>query len=157
MLEVGPPDSGMYIGWLNSAEQENSPPQAGSFVGVKIGGPTRVGHYFVPAYATAQAQKAKAPGPREHPPNISVEQRVGPVLLPQKLFDWKLVYDPASNDGKGAVEVTLGKESVTLAFKAGDKEKGAALDRFGLFTTHRGGSFVRIYFDDVSYTAKPSH
>jgi hypothetical protein len=154
MLEVGPPDSGMYIGWFNSAEKENSPPQAGSFLGVKIGGPTRVGHYFVPAYATAQAQKAKAAGPREHPPNISVEQRVGPVLLPQKVFDWKLVYDPAASGGKGAIEITLGKESVTLALKAGDKEKGAALDRFGLFTTHRGGSFVRIYFDDLTYTFK---
>ena len=26
-------------------------------------------------------------------------------------------------------------------------------DRFGLFTGHRGGSFVRIYFDDLKYTA----
>jgi hypothetical protein len=42
---------------------------------------------------------------------------------------------------------------VTLDLNDGDKAKGAALDRFGLFTTHRGGSFVRIYFDDLQYTA----
>jgi hypothetical protein len=154
VLEVGPPDSGIYIGWFNNAEKENSPPQAGNFVGVKIGGPTRVGHYFLPAYATAQTQKSKAVEARQHPPNISVEQRTGPVLVPQKMFDWKLLYDPAASGGNGAIKVTLGKESVTLALKDGDRAKGAALDRFGLFTTHRGGSFVRIYFDDVTYTAK---
>jgi hypothetical protein len=155
VLEVGPPDSGMYVGWFNSADQENSPPQAGSFVGVKIGGPTRVGHYFVPAYATTQTQKVKPPAPRQHPPNISVEQRTGPVLLPQKVFEWSLAYDPAANDGKGEIKVTLGNESVTLALKDGDKAKGATLDRFGIFTTHRGGSFVRLFFDDLSYTAVP--
>jgi hypothetical protein len=48
---------------------------------------------------------------------------------------------------------TLGEESVTLALKAGDKARGASLDRFGLFTGHRGGSFVRIYVDDLKYTA----
>jgi hypothetical protein len=153
ILEVGPPDSGMYLGWFNSAEKDNSPPQAGSFIGVKIGGPTRVGHYFLPAYATSQAKKPIVDQARQHPPNISVERGMGPVLVPQQAFDWKLVYDPAANSGKGAIKVTLGNESVTLALKDGDKAKGAALDRFGIFTTHRGGSFVRIYFDDLTYTA----
>jgi hypothetical protein len=157
VLEVGPPDSGMYIGWFNSAEKENSPPQAGNFVGVKIGGPTRVGHYFAPAYATAQEQKIVSKGPRQHPPNISVEQRTGPVLLPQKVFDWKLVYDPSANEGKGTIMVTLGNESVTFALKNDDRAKRATLDRFGVFTTHRGGSFVRIYFDDMTYTTKSAH
>jgi hypothetical protein len=154
VLEVGPPDSGMYIGWFNSAEKENSPQQAGSFVGVKIGGPTRVGHYFLPAYATALKQKPLDDKSRQHPPNISVEKGTGPVLVPQKVFDWKLVYDPKANNGNGAIEVQLGSESVTLVLKNSDKSKGASLDRFGLFTTHRGGSFVRIYFDDLTYTTK---
>ena len=43
--------------------------------------------------------------------------------------------------------------SVTLPLKPGDKAKGATLDRFGLFTTHIGGNFVRIYFDDLTYTS----
>ena len=33
------------------------------------------------------------------------------------------------------------------------QQKGAILDRFGLFTAHIGGSFVNIYFDDLEYTA----
>jgi len=51
--------------------------------------------------------------------------------------------------------VTLGDESVTLLLKDGDKQKGARFDRFGLFTAHRGGSYLKIYFDDLRYTAGP--
>jgi hypothetical protein len=152
ILTTAPPDSGIYIGWFNSEQKTLSPPQAGSFLAVKIGGPTRVGHYFLPAYATTQT-KLPDRGDKEHPPNISVERGQGPVLTPQKVFNWKLVYDPAANDGNGAIEVTLGDETVKLPLKPGDKAKGASFDRFGLFTTHRGGSFVKIYFDDLNYTA----
>lgn len=153
VLNVGPPDSGMYLGWFNSKEKVMSPPQAGQFVGIKVGGPTRVGHYFLPAYATAQAKPPTPTGSREHPPSISVDKGAGPVLVPQKVFPWKLAYDPAGAGGKGTIEATLGEESVTLTLRDGDKAKGANFDRFGLFTTHRGGSYVRIYFDDLAYTA----
>ncbi len=152
ILEVGPPDSGMYFGWFNSAEKEMSPAQAGQFLGVKIGGPTRIGHYFAPAYATTQ-DKLPEQGDLEQPPTIAVERGTGPVLVPRKVFEWKVVYDPSANGGKGEIEVTLGDESVKLPLKDGDKAKGAQFDRFGLFTNHRGGSFVKIYFDDFHYTA----
>ena len=153
VLSVGPPDSGMYLGWFNSAEKELSPPQAGQFIGAKIGGPTRVGHYFLPSYATKQDTPPKPTGTREHPATISVDKGAGPVLVPRKVFDWKVVYDPAGAGGKGTITATLGDQSVTLEMKPGDKAKGATLDRFGLFTTHRGGSYVKIYFDDLKYTA----
>src|SRR5439155_23697359 len=42
---TGSPDSGMLIGWFNS----HSPPGPKSlknFIGVRVEGPTRVGHYF---------------------------------------------------------------------------------------------------------------
>jgi hypothetical protein len=152
VLEAAPPDSGMYLGWFNSAEKENSPAQAGNFLGIKIGGPTRVGHYFVPAYATAQKGKPENRPGKEHTKRIIIESREGPVLVPQKTFDWKLVYDPAANNGKGAIEATLGSQSVVLPLKANDKAASASFDRFGLFTAHIGGSYVRIYFDDLSYT-----
>ncbi len=153
MLEAGPPDSGMYLGWFNGAHKENAPTQAGGFIGVRIGGPTRVGHYFVPAYATARGAPVERSGGREHPARVSVEPGTGPVLVPQRVFQWKLVYDPGAGGGRGAVQATLGNESVTLPLRPGDKAKGAALDRFGLSTVHIGGSFVRVYFDDLEYTA----
>ena len=175
MLAVGPPDSGMYLGWFHSAHKENAPQQAGDFVGVRIGGATRIGHYFAPAYATAlrpvsdratgdlrsagrrgrepAAQRVEGSVRREHPARVSVESREGPVLVPRQVFPWELVYDPDAAGGQGAIHATLGTESVTLPLKPGDKAKGATLDRFGLFTTHIGGNFVRIYFDDLTYTS----
>jgi hypothetical protein len=152
ILEAAPPDSGMYLGWFNSAEKENAPQQAGNFVGIKIGGPTRVGHYFAPAYATQKA-KVVRDETREHPKRVSVERSQASVLVPQKRFEWKLVYDPDGNGGSGEIHATLSGETVTLALKSGDRAAGGKFDRFGLFTTHVGGSYVRIYFDDLSYTA----
>jgi hypothetical protein len=151
-LMAAPPDSGMYLGWFNSAEKQDAPPQAGNFVGVKIGGPTRVGHYFVPAYATVKRTGREADAGRQHPKRVSVERNEGPLLVPQKEFDWELVYDPVGEGGKGSLRATLGTESVTLPLRRGDKSIGGFLDRFGLFTSHIGGSYVKIYFDDLEYT-----
>jgi hypothetical protein len=157
VLTVGSQDSGMYIGWFNSAEKEISPNQAGNFVGVKVGGPTKAGHYFLPAYATARPKESKIEIVGQHPEKVSVESKTGPVFVPEKVYDWKLIYNPAGNGGKGTVTATLGGESVTLNLKDGDQAKGASFDRFGLFTSHIGGSFVRIYFDDLKYTvARPA-
>jgi hypothetical protein len=153
VLNAGPPDSVVYLGWFNSADQENAPTQAGHFVGVKLGAPTKVGHYFLPAYATALPKGHKIVRDGQHPPNVSIARGQGPKFVPQKRYEWKLVYDPAGDGGKGTIEATLGDESVKLSLREGDKAKGARFDRFGLFTGHRGGSFVRIYFDDLKYTA----
>jgi hypothetical protein len=153
VLNVASQDSVVFLGWFNSSDKEHAPTQAGNFVGVKIGGPTRIGHYFLPAYATARPKGAKIEVVGQHPVNVSVDRGTGPVFVPEKAYEWKLVYDPAGNGGKGTITATLGDESVTLALKNGDKEKGASFDRFGLFTGNRGGSFVRIYFDDLKYTA----
>ena len=139
-LVTAGPDSDMFLGWFNSAGKDRSPADAGPFVGVHVGGPTRIGHYFIPVLVTAQGTMAK------------VDQ--GPVLTPGKVFDWSLVYDPAANDGNGAIRVTLGKESVTLALKPGQKAQGARLDRFGLFTSTAGGQMVKIYLDDLTYTSE---
>jgi hypothetical protein len=153
MLKSSSQDCGMYFGWFNSADKDNSPVQAGNFLGVKVGGPTHVGHYFVPAYATAKETPIARRGVENHPLNVAIERRQGPIIEPGKIYDWKLLYDPDANDGKGQIQVTLGGESVSLPLREGDKAKGADFDRFGLFTNHIGGSFVKIYFDDLTYTA----
>ena len=138
-LVTAGPDSDMHIGWFSSASKDRSPDEAGNFVGIHVGGPTRVGHYFIPYYTTANGTKGK------------VEK--GPILTPGNLFDWSLVYDPAANGGNGEMRVTLGSESVTLPLKPGQKKQGASLDRFGMFTSQAGGQMVKIYLDDLEYTA----
>ena len=139
VLLVGAPDSDMFIGWFDGAAKERSPLEVGSFVGVHVGGPTRVGHYFHPAFATAKGTSGNA--------------QTGPVLTPGKTYDWKVRYDPAANNGLGAIEVKLGDESIALPLKQGIKAQGARLDRFGLLVNPIGGQVVRIYFDDLKYTA----
>jgi len=73
VLQSGAPDSDMFLGWFNSANKSEPPTQAGHFLGVHVGGPTRVGHYFHPSLATAKGATAQAPG--------------GPVLAPGKVYD----------------------------------------------------------------------
>jgi hypothetical protein len=63
------------------------------------------------------------------------------------------VYLPDANDDKGQIRVTLGSEAVTLALRKGVKEEGASFDRFGVFTLTAGGQLVRIFFDNLTYTA----
>jgi lysophospholipase L1-like esterase len=137
-LVTAGPDSDMHIGWFSSATKDKSPDEAGDFIGIHVGGPTRIGHYFIPQFATATGTKGKVDS--------------GPVLTPSKLFDWSLVYDPTASGGNGEMRVTLGTESATLALKPGQKKQGATLDRFGLFTSQAGGQMVKIFLDDLSYT-----
>ncbi|HEX4591071.1 MAG TPA: hypothetical protein VH120_14130, partial [Gemmataceae bacterium] len=139
VLKSGGPDSDMFLGWFNSANKDEPPTRAGNFLGVHVGGPTRVGHYFQPSLATAKGTIGQA--------------KTGPVLTPGKVYDWSLVYDPAGEGGNGAVTVTLGKDSVTLPLKKGMKAQGTSFDRFGVFTSNIGGQIVRIYLDDLKYTA----
>lgn len=139
VLQSGAPDSDMFMGWFNSKEKEKPPTVAGNFVGVHIGGPTRVGHYFQPSFCTAKGTPMQA--------------KDGPVLVPGQVYDWSLIYDPAAAGGNGAITVTLASKTVTLELKRGLKAEGAALDRFGFFTPSVGGQIVRLYVDDVSYTS----
>src|SRR5262249_53461708 len=139
VLKVGAPDSDMFFGWFNSTEKKKPPTVAGHFLGVHVGGPARVGHYFSPSLTTAKGARARG--------------QKGPVLVPREAYEWSLVYEPDGNGGKGEIRVTLGKESVTLPMKAGVKAQGARFDRFGLFTSPIGGQLVRVYFDDLKYTA----
>jgi hypothetical protein len=139
VLKSGAPDSDMFLGWFNSANKDESPSQAGHFLGVHVGGPTRIGHYFHPSLATAKGTRSQA--------------AAGPVLTPGKVYQWSLVYDPTAEGGNGAITVTLDKQSVTLPLKKGLKAQGARFDRFGLFTSNIGGQIVKIYLDDLKYTA----
>lgn len=142
VLKSGAPDSDVYLGWFNSANRAEPPSQAGHFLGIHVGGPTRVGHYFQPSLTTAAGT---------HP-----QAKSGPVLVPGTVYDWSLVYDPTVEGGNGAVTVTLGSESVTLTLRNGIQAQGARFDRFGLFTPAVGGQAVRFYLDDLKYTSARS-
>jgi len=141
VLAVGGPDSDMCFGWFHTDGGSAAPNDAGSFLGVKVGGPTRVGHYFLPAFTAT--------------PGVHGQPDKGPVLAPGKAYPWSLVYDPQANGGDGALTATLGTETVIHNLRPGQKAaaRGARLDRFGMFSIGPGGQIVKLYLDDLDYTA----
>ncbi|MEZ0258150.1 MAG: hypothetical protein ACAI37_22915, partial [Chthoniobacter sp.] len=61
---------------------------------------------------------------------------------------------PAANSGHGTVTVKLDEEAVTLNLTEKANTDGVQFDSFGLFAPGVGGSKVKIFFDDLDYTAK---
>jgi hypothetical protein len=143
VMTVGGPDSDMCFGWFRVRDETTSPNHAGDFVGIKVGGPTRVGHYFLPAFFASEKLRGMPDK--------------GPILRPGKTCDWSLVYDPTGNGGNGALTATLGDESVTHNLKPGQKAaaKDLRLDHFGMFATGPGGQIVKVFLDELQYTASP--
>jgi hypothetical protein len=143
LMTVGGPDADMCFGWFGNAG-EVSPNHAGDFLGIKVGGPTRVGHYFLPVFTASEQVRGRA--------------EKGPVILPGKQYEWSIIYDPAAAGGNGAITATLGDQSVTHHLKPGQKsaDKDFRLDHFGMFSIGPGGQMVKIFIDDLSYTAGPS-
>lgn len=141
MVTAGP-DSDMFIGWFSAETRKTSRNEDRNFIGIHVGGPTRVGHYFAPRFASERYNIAK------------VES--GPVIVPGKTYDWSLVYDPTGVGGRGTVHVTLGDKAATLELPEHMKNFGGRFDRFGMFTTDTGGQMVKIYLDDLTYSATPN-
>jgi hypothetical protein len=143
-LVVGGPDADMCLGWFRTddgPDQSNTAPpnKAGDFIGIKIGGPTRVGHLFAPNYFVGEELRGLA--------------EKAPVMVPGKAYDFTIAYDPTAEQGNGAIRATLGGESVKLALKPGQKEKmkAARFDKFGLFSIYPGGQIVKVYVDDLRF------
>ncbi len=152
-LLVGSPDSEMAFGWFNSSQRDiphhlkNGKQQEGhldksdNFLGVYLAGPSRLGRCLQPAVITDK-------GTRRIFNNVDR----APRPAPGQSYQWTLKYDPAGADGNGTLTVTLGEATATLTLDRRTKEEGARFDRFGFFPSG-GGGMVRIYFDDLRYTA----
>lgn len=139
----GVSDSDVLFGFFHSDHSLNS---AGSdaiamppdFLGVSIGGPSREGFMFVPAYRLHEKEQNGAPH--------------GPYILPDGVpHDWTLVYSPAVN-GESRMIVTLDGKGVSLPVPNKNQAMDAHFNRFGLISTHTDGNSQLIYFDDVTYT-----
>lgn len=143
---AGGSDSGVYFGWFNSELTRNkkSPehvePQK-SNLAILVEGPSRVGHYFRPTYRTVEGEGG-AP-------------ETGPLIRADgKVHEWSIHYSPQGAEGRGRITVTFDGETQTLDLKPGDKQTGGTFDRFGLFNHQSGGSHVRLYLDDLTYTGQ---
>jgi hypothetical protein len=118
-----------------------------NFLGVAIEGPSREGFLFYPAYGTAEE------GTGEHAARGSGDA-LPPHILPDGVSHaWSLRYDPAANDGRGRMTVTLDDKSLALDLPDGHRQVGATFNRFGFVTTHIDGNGQEVFVDDLTYTA----
>lgn len=63
---------------------------------------------------------------------------------------WSLVYDPAGNEGRGALTATIDDATAVCHLDAGHKQDGAAFDRFGLLTVMKSADDPGVvWLDDV--------
>lgn len=137
-------DSDTLLGFFHSehslesggTDAYNAPPD---FLGVRIGGPSRDGFFFTPAYRVHGTQeKTKDAGPYIYPDGASRR--------------WSLEYVPDGAEGRGQMVATLDGEATRLDLEAGHKGAGAHFNRFGIVTTHHDGNGQEVYFDDLTYT-----
>jgi hypothetical protein len=65
-------------------------------------------------------------------------------------LEWKLLYDPKGNEGKGVVTATIGKASAVCSLDETHKRDGAVFDHFGMMTVMKSfDSGSEIWFDDL--------
>jgi hypothetical protein len=139
-------DSGTCIGWFDSASKkannkaDGREPQPNT-LGIMIEGPSRIGHYFRPAYGAADGE--------------GVITGSGPIIRPDaKVHRWSIRYSPrAGEKGQGRITVTLDDQSVHQDLKDSHRARGATFDRFGLYNNAVGGNQIIMWVDDVAYTA----
>ena len=141
-------DSGVLLGWFDSESKKSQtrpqhevPPN--NVLAIAIEGPSRIGHYFRPAYWNSKG-------------NGGIVDE-GPIIRPDgKPHTWSMHYDPKGGDGHGRITWKLDDAERTFDLKAGVKEGGATFERFGFLDLQSGGHYVFMYIDDVTFTASPA-
>jgi hypothetical protein len=144
-------DSGVYVGWFDSASKraKSTPdyqqPQS-NYLAALIEGPSRAGHYFRPAYGTGDGRGQIAG-------ETSSLGRTWPVVFPDgKPHEFRIHYRPRAANSCGTIETTLDGVTDVFKLRQGDRERGATFDRFGIFNLQSGGHAVEIYLDELKFT-----
>jgi len=142
----GATDGGMFFGYFNAKEtmkditDERGGMPLDGMMGILVDGPTRIGYYFTPLCS---------------PKRDAASEKNGPIFLPTgERHTFSFDYDPRANSGVGRIRMTLDKETFILDLTPPQRAAGATFDRFGLASIRRGGKYVTLYLDDLTYTAR---
>jgi hypothetical protein len=137
-------DSGICLGWfdakskLGQVRPQNEVPPT-NMMSLMIEGPSRIGHYFRPAYWNSRGA------------GRIVDK--GPIIRPDgKPHTWSMHYDPAGAGGNGRITWKLDDVEQTEDLKPGIKAAGATFDHFGFLDVQSGGHYVFLYADDLTFT-----
>ena len=122
-------DSGVYLGWFDSAAKrskaspEHEEPQRG-LLGVLIEGPSRAGHYLRPAYRTAAGEgSAAGEGPRIRPDGA--------------VHRWSIRYAPEGAGGRGRITVTFDGQAQVLDLAPSHRARAHRSTASGCSTSSR--------------------
>jgi hypothetical protein len=150
VLNSASADSAMMLGWFGAeAKRSKSTPEhevrQTDYVAIMIEGPSRIGHYFRPAYSTAKAS-GDAPTNEGRP-----DER--PVIRPDgRVHQWSLHYSPRAANRRGLLTLKFDRSTHRLELMEGERSENATLDRFGFFNVQTGGHHVEAYVDDLRYS-----
>jgi hypothetical protein len=146
---AGATDAGMFFGYFNVKDQmpEFKLDQGGeagaplpNTMGMAIEGPTRIGYYL-----SAQVS----------PTRETSSHSDGPVFVPTgDKHAFTFAYDPRANNGVGRVTITVDGKPYVHDLRPEQRKAGATFDRFGITNIRRGGKYVTVYLDDLTYTAR---
>jgi hypothetical protein len=141
----GAVDGRMLVGYFNRKEKladiegeyKGNPPH--QFLGIEVMDQTRIGYSFTAVVSPRQ--------------NISTENR-GPNFIPDRIkrpFVFK--YEPDAGEA-GRITVTLGEDIFTTDLTKEQRRVGSVFDRFGILNPRKGGKYVDVYFDDLTYDVR---
>jgi hypothetical protein len=142
------PDARVFLGWFNAKETKDPMDQRGEeegypvsqSLGLSLRDSSDISHMFTAICS----------------PTFELEtHHEGPYLAPMReRRHFSLSYDPAANKGIGQITYALDDVVNTLNLTPEQRQAGARFDRFGVMNVRRGGKYVDIYFDDLTYTAR---
>lgn len=141
----GAVDGRMLIGYFNKKEKmasvkgeyQGNPPH--QYLGLEIMDQTRVGYNFTAVCSPRQ--------------DISTEKR-GPIIIPDRIarsFSFK--YEPDKGEF-GRITVTLSDDKFSYNLTDEQRRAGSKFDHFGLLNPRKGGKYVDVYIDDLTYSSR---
>jgi hypothetical protein len=147
---AGATDAGMFFGYFNKAEEEvvltgrdESGAPLPSMMGFAIEGPTRIGYFFSSQFTPVDRRLSSA--------------GQGPQFVPDgKKHAFTFAYDPKANKGNGQIIFTLDGVRYQHDLNPEQRKSGAHFDHFGMMNLRRGGKYVTVWLDDLTYTARRS-
>ncbi|MEJ2613375.1 MAG: hypothetical protein P8Z35_00300 [Ignavibacteriaceae bacterium] len=141
----GAVDGRMLIGYFNKEEKmapvkgeyKGNPPN--QYLGLEIMDQTRIGYSLTAVCSPMQ--------------NISTEER-GPTIIPDRVpRHFSFEYNPNAGQA-GRIIVTLDKDSFIVDLTPQQRKAGSTFDHFGLLNPRKGGKYVDLYYDDLTYSSR---
>ena len=118
-------------------EYKGNPPH--QYLGLEIMDQTRYGYNFTLVCSPRQ--------------NISTEER-GPIIIPDRISrDFTFNYDPDQGE-HGKITVTLDNDKFSYDLTKEQRSTGSTFNRFGLLNPRKGGKYVDVYIDDITYSSR---